>query len=97
MDPQEIQQIQQYMQAFGHAPPGITPQNLQLIQALQAAKAKAPAPATQPVTPVPVYNRATPGTNGAISDAVKAISSAVAPKSITQQAARQAAAEAANQ
>jgi hypothetical protein len=95
MDPNEIQQIQQYMQAFGHAPPGITPEHLQLVQALQAAKARAPTPT--PATPVPSYNRATPGMSGAISDAVKAIAGATAPKAITQQPGRMAAQEAASQ
>lgn len=94
MDPNEIAAIRQYMQTFGHAPPGITPQNLQLIQALQAAKARAPAAAAMPITS---YNRSTPGVSGAIHDAVKAVASAVAPKAITQQPARMAAQEAANQ
>jgi hypothetical protein len=95
MDPNEAQNIAQYMQLFGHAPPGISPENLKLVQALQAAKAAQP---TQPapVAP-PTYNRASPGVGGAISDAVKAAASAVAPKAITQQNARQAALEAANQ
>lgn len=95
MDPSEIQSIMQYMQTFGHAPPGITPQNLQLVQALQAAKQR-PAVAA-PTMPPPTFNRATPGISGAISDAVKAVSGAVAPKAITQQNARLAAQEAASQ
>jgi len=94
MDPNDMQAIMQYMQLFGHAPPGISPQNLQLIQALQAAKAQAPKPVA---APVPVGNRATPGVSGAVSDAVKAIAGATAPRSITQAAQREAALEAANQ
>ncbi len=96
MDPQEISNIAQYMQLFGHAPPGIDPQKLQLVQALQAAKAAAPK-ATAPVTPVPVGNRATPGVSGAIKDAVAAAAQAAAPRSIVQQQQRLAAQEAANQ
>jgi len=94
MDPNEAQNILQYMQLFGHAPAGISPQNLKLVQALQAAKAAQPA---APVTPTPAINRATPGLGGAISDAVKAVAGVTAPKSITQQNARLAAQEAANQ
>ncbi len=93
MDPQEISNIAQYMQLFGHAPPGIDPQKLQLVQALQAAKAAAP----KAVTPVPVGNRATPGVSGAIKDAVQAAAQAVAPRSIVQQQQRLAAQEAANE
>jgi hypothetical protein len=96
MDPNDTQAILQYMRLFGHAPPGISPQNLQLIQALQAAKAQAPSKPA-PVAPVPVGNRATPGVSGAITDAIKAIAGATAPRSITQQAQREAAQEAANQ
>jgi hypothetical protein len=92
MDPSEAQNIAQYMQLFGHAPPGITPEHLKLVQALQVAKAAQPA-----ATPVPVGNRATPGLSGAISDAVNAVARTVAPKSITQQQQRLAAQEAANQ
>jgi hypothetical protein len=92
MDPTEAQNIQQYQQLFGHAPPAATPQNLQLAQALQAAKARAPAAA-----PVMVPPHATPGVSGAIKDAVKAIAGATAPKAITQQPARLAAQEAASQ
>ena len=95
MDPNEAQNIAQYMQLFGHAPPGISPENLKLVQALQAAKAAAPVAA--PVAPRPAYNQATPGVGGAISDVVKAAAGAMAPKAITQQGARQAALEAANQ
>lgn len=95
MDPNEAQNIIQYMQLFGHAPAGISPENLKLVQALQTAKATQPAVA--PATPVPTYNRATPGMGGAISDAVKAAAGAMAPKSVTQAAQRQAAMEAANQ
>jgi hypothetical protein len=94
MDPSEAQNIAQYMQLFGHAPPGISPENLKLVQALQAAKAAAPAAAA---TPPPTFNRATPGVGGAISDAVKAAAGAMAPKAITQQTPREAALEAANQ
>lgn len=89
MDPGEVQNILQYQQLFGHAPPGITPQNLQLAQALQAARTRLP------VTAPP--SRATPGVSGAIKDAVKAIAGVTAPKSITQQNAREAQQEAANQ
>jgi hypothetical protein len=95
MDPNEAQNVLQYMQLFGHAPTGISPENLKLAQALQAAKAAQPAAA--PATPVPVANRATPGVGGAISDAVKAIAGATAPRSVTQQSQRLAAQEAANQ
>ncbi len=95
MDPNEAQNIIQYMKLFGHAPAGISPENLKLVQALQAAKAQQPQ--ATPVAPRPVYNQATPGVGGAISDAVKAASIAGAPKSITQQTAREAALEAANQ
>lgn len=95
MDPNEAQNIAQYMQLFGHAPPGISPENLKLVQALQAAKAAQPA--AVPAAPVPTYNRATPGMGGAISDAVKAASGAMAPKAVTQQSQREAALEAANQ
>lgn len=94
MDPQELSNIAQYMQLFGHAPPGIDPQKLQLVQALQAAKAAAP---KAPVAPVPVGNRATPGVSGAIKDAVQAAAQAVAPRSIVQQQQRMAAQEAANE
>jgi hypothetical protein len=34
--------------------------------------------------PVPVYQQASPGIGGAISDAIKALAMAFAPKSITQ-------------
>lgn len=95
MDPSEAQNIMQYMQLFGHAPAGISPENLKLVQALQAAKTAQPA--TAPATPMPTYNRATPGVGGAISDVVKAAAGAMAPKSVTQAAQRQAAMEAANQ
>lgn len=95
MDPTEAQNIAQYMQLFGHAPPGISPANLKLVQALQQAKAAQPAVA--PAAPVPSYNRATPGVGGAISDAVKAVAGATAPRSVTEAAQRQAAMEAANQ
>lgn len=94
MDPQELSNIAQYMQLFGHAPPGIDPQKLQLVQALQAARAAAPKVAAPPV---PVGNRATPGVSGAIKDAVAAAAQAVAPRSIVQQQQRLAAQEAANQ
>lgn len=96
MDPNEAQNILQYMQLFGHAPAGISPENLKLVQALQAAKAAVPA---QPVAaaPSPTFNRATPGVGGAISDAVKAAAGAMAPKSVTQQSQREAALEAASQ
>jgi hypothetical protein len=93
MDPTEAQNVLQYMQLFGHAPAGISPENLKLVQALQAAKAAQPAP----TTPTPAVNRATPGLGGAISDAVGAVAKAVAPKSITQQSARLAAQEQANE
>lgn len=95
MDPNDTANVLQYMKMFGHAPAGISPENLKLIQALQAAKTQQPQAA--PVAPPPTYNRATPGMGGAISDAVKAIAGAGAPKSITQQTAREAALEAANQ
>jgi hypothetical protein len=94
MDPTEAQNIAQYMQLFGHAPPGISPANLKLVQALQAAKAAQP---VAPAPSVPTYNRATPGVGGAISDAVKAVAGATAPKSVTEAAQRQAAMEAASQ
>jgi hypothetical protein len=57
--------ILRYTQMFGHAPPGITPENLKLIQALSAAKQRqvlAPPPAPTPtppaaVTPMPVVTQ----------------------------------------
>jgi hypothetical protein len=39
MDPAERDNILAYMKLFGHAPAGISPENLQLIKALQAAQA----------------------------------------------------------
>ncbi len=95
MDPNDTQNILQYLKLFGHAPAGITPENLKLIQALQAAKAQTPTPAPQ--TPVPRYNNASPGMGGAISDVISAAAHAAAPRSITQQQGRLAAQEAANQ
>ncbi len=83
MDPSESANIQQYIQLFGHPPPGITPQNLQLIQALQAAKASKP---VVPATARPVRNAATPGVAGAIQDAVNAVAPAIAPRSLAQRA-----------
>jgi hypothetical protein len=94
MDPSEAANIAQYTKLFGHPPPGATPQNLQLAQALQAARAAQP---KAPAAPVPVYNRATPGVTGAISDAVKAAANVAAPKSITQRQQALAAQEAAGQ
>jgi hypothetical protein len=96
MDPNEAQNIAQYMQLFGHAPPGISPENLKLVQALQTAKAAVPAQSVAAASP-PTFNRATPGVGGAISDAVKAAAGAMAPKAVTQQSQREAALEAANQ
>lgn len=96
MDPNDTQNILQYMKLFGHAPAGITPDNLKLIQALQAAKAQQPA-VVAPQTPIPRYNNATPGVGGAISDVIKSAVNAGAPKSLTQQNQRMAAQEAANQ
>ncbi len=84
MDPSESANIQQYIQLFGHPPPGITPQNLQLIQALQAARANQPATAAVPPVPRPVRNAATPGMSGAIKDAIAAAANAAAPRAIIQ-------------
>lgn len=81
MDPSESANIQQYIQLFGHPPPGITPQNMQLIQALQAARAAQP---PSPPAPRPVRNAATPGMSGAIHDAIAAAANAAAPRAIVQ-------------
>ncbi len=81
MDPSESANIQQYIQLFGHPPPGVTPQTMQLIQALQASRASQPA---APAAPRPVRNAATPGISGAIQDAVAAAANAAAPRAIVQ-------------
>lgn len=81
MDPSETQNVLQYMKLFGRPPPGITPQNLQLIQALQAARASQPPAAP---TPRPVRNAGTPGMAGAMKDALGAVLPAVAPQSLVQ-------------
>lgn len=95
MDPSETQNILQYMKLFGRPPPGISPQNLQLIQALQAARASQPAAA--PMAPRPVYSHGTPGVTGALKDALGAIAPAVAPQSLVQRPQMLAAQEAAQQ
>ena len=97
MDPNDTQNILQYMKLFGHAPAGISPENLKLIQALQAAKSQQPAMTAPAAPPRPLYNRATPGFTGAISDAVKAAAATGAPRAITQTGVRNAQLEAANQ
>jgi hypothetical protein len=56
VDPSETANILRYMQMFGHPPPGITPENLKLIQALSAAKQRqvlAPPPTPLPATSPP--------------------------------------------
>jgi hypothetical protein len=53
MDPSEAANIQQYIQMFGHPPPGVNAQQFQafqLAQALQAGKTPSAAPAAPPVT-----------------------------------------------
>ena len=94
MDPSETQNVLQYMKLFGRAPPGITPQNLQLIQALQAARAGQPAAS---MTARPVYAHGAPGVSGALKDAIGAIAPAMAPQSIAQRQQLLAAQEAAQQ
>jgi hypothetical protein len=44
--------------------------------------------ATGPQGTVPVFNQASPGIGGSIQDAVRALAMALAPKSITQRAAK---------
>lgn len=96
MDPSESANVLQYMKLFGRPPPGITPQNLQLIQALQAARASQPAAAV-PVAPRSVYAHGTPGVTGALQDAIGAVAPAVAPQSIVRRPQVVAAQEAAAQ
>jgi hypothetical protein len=64
MDPSEAANILRYTQMFGHPPPGITPENLKLIQALSQAKQRqilAPPPTTIPPPVEPPHNVVQPG------------------------------------